>query len=266
MSVKKFNKNLLPLLAFTVLVLSVGVIKYSDTLIMSDKNTQRVLSESDEKEEDIEKEEKDEDKVEKIEDKESERTETRSVESEKKVETTKKPEVKLNRVKVEVEEESKIENSDDSNLDEVENENNDNETNDQDEVENEQEVESEFEQEIETKSDDGTTSRFKLKTKSKIVDGKTVVETTEGEIEVENSPEDVVNDLVINGIFDTPLAFETKTEDNKVKFEFKGTDTRKILGLFKFDLPKTVVVDANTGEILYDNQTVWEKFLSLISN
>ena len=57
-----------------------------------------------------------------------------------------------------------------------------------------------------------------------------------------------------------------KNENDKVEFEFKGVEAKKFLGLFNVNLPKTITVDANTGEVLSNKQTVWTKFLNLLSN
>ena len=84
-------------------------------------------------------------------------------------------------------------------------------------------------------------------------------------MEVENSPEEAVNSLVENEVLDTPTSFEAKTNDNKVEFEVQGIEAKKLLGLFAVNLPKTVTVDAETGEVTSSNQNVWTRFLSLLS-
>jgi hypothetical protein len=91
------------------------------------------------------------------------------------------------------------------------------------------------------------------------------VETAAGEVEVENSPDDTVNGLVEDGVLDNPVAFETRTINDKVEFEFKGTESKKLFGLFEVALPKTVTVDANSGEVLSTNQGIWTKFLNFLS-
>ncbi len=261
MSFKKFNKNLLPLLAFTVLVLSVGVIRYNDTLVMSDKNTQSVLSESDEKdsederktdEKSVEKEEekKNEDSNEIKKETESRKESTVSVDKRDSIRTTEKPKVKLEIVKVE-----------DSTEDEIEIEN------DEAEVSNEieDEFESEFEQESETASADGTVNKFKLKLKTRTVAGKTIVETEAGEVEVENNPDEVINNLVSAGLLDNPTSFEAKTNNNSVEFEIQGTESKKFLGIIDVVIPKMLTISSETGEVVSMNQNVWSRILSLLS-
>jgi hypothetical protein len=266
MAKQKLNKNVLPLLAVTALLLSVSLVNYNDSVLIGSKSTQGVLSESDENKEEDKKDEdrgddnnsKDSEKVEKSRDKEKERIEVRSVDSTRKVEPTRKaeptrkPEYKENRLKLDVKE----------NLEVKEKERSETEVKD----DSDQEMESEFEQETETVSADGTVSKFKLKAKFKTLNGKTLVETSAGEVEVENSPEDAVNDLIADGVIDTPLEFEVKSENEKVEFEFKGVEAKRFLGLFDVKLPKTITVDANTGEVLSNKQTVWIKFLNLLSN
>jgi hypothetical protein len=268
MSKYKYGKNILPLLAVTALLLSVSLANYNDSIFLGTQSNQSVLSESDENEDGMEDEKKSEEKSEKRENKERGRTEVRSVESEKRVEATRKPEPKLNREKMEVKEELKVENENrDRNRVQIKNENELSESENEIEVEdsNDQDMESEFEQETETVSADGVASRYKLKVKSKIVNGKTFVETTAGEVEVENSPEDAVNELIADGVIDTPMEFEVKTENDKVEFEFKGVEDKRFLGLFRLSLPKTVIVDADSGEVTETNRSAWNRFLNLLS-
>ncbi len=226
------NKNLLPLLAITGILLSVGLVNFnnvSDSKILS---TQSVLSESDDnKDEEKKDEQKKEDKNQ--EDKKDEEVSSKTIETKSK---------------------ERIKNNEDEDED------------DKDVDKKELKIESEFEQETESVLSDGTVNKFKLKFKQKTVNGKTIVETASGEVEVENSPDDAVNSLVEDGILDTPVSFEVKTNNNnKVEFEFQGVDAKKLLGLFELNLPKTVTVDSETGEVVDIKQTVWTKFLSLLS-
>lgn len=241
------SKNFLPLLAVTVLVLSVGLINFSQVSDLKVTNRQNVLSDSDEnKVEEIKNEEK------KEETKQVERKEVEKEETKEKIET--KSEVKLTTGKIKVdgvedEDEAKNDLDDDKN-----------------ETDNKTEEESEFEQESETVSSDGTVSKFKFKLKTKTVNGKTIIETAKGEMEVKNNPEDSMNDLVNDGVIDTPTSFEAKTnKDNKVEFEVQGVEIKRLLGLFEVNLPKTVTVDAETGDVVDSNQSIWTQFLSLLS-
>lgn len=241
----KRNKNLLPLLAFTVLVLSFSLVNYSEFMTSKIENTQSVLSKSDEKSDENEEQDKVEEKKQ-----ERESNETKDeVKNEEKKEFKQevKKEISSGKIKideVEVEEENETEDS----------------------VENDNEVETEFEQESETASPDGTVNKFKLKIKTRTVAGKTIIETASGEMEVEKSPEDAVNSLVENEVMDSPTSFEAKTNDNnKVEFEVQGVEVKKLLGLFAVNLPKTVTVDAETGDVTSSNQSVWTRFLSLLS-
>lgn len=253
----KRNRNLLPLLAFTVLVLSFSLVSYSDFLSSKVTNTQDVLSESDERKDEEKKEEKKEEKEQKrVEVKDKERKEEK-----KEVKEEIKKEISSGRIKIDPV----------ITVKRSENTENENETKDKNEVENENEVdedetETEFEQESETASPDGTVNKFKLKIKTRTVAGKTIIETASGEMEVENSPEEAVNSLVENEVLDTPTSFEAKTNDNnKVEFEVQGVEVKKLLGLFAVNLPKTVTVDAETGDVTSSNQSVWTRFLSLLS-
>ena len=240
----KRNRNLLPLLAFTVLVLSFSLVSYSDFLSSKVINTQDVLSESDERKEEEKKEEKKEVK-------ELKRVEVKN-EEKKEVKEEIKKEISSGRIKIDpVITVKRSENTENV----VENE-----------TEAEDETETEFEQESETASPDGTVNKFKLKIKTKTVAGKTIIETASGEMKVENSPEEAVNSLVENEVLDTPTSFEAKTNDNnKVEFEVQGIEVKKLLGLFAVNLPKTVTVDAETGDVTSSNQSVWTRFLSLLS-
>jgi hypothetical protein len=254
----KRNKNLLPLLAVTVLVLSFALVNYSEFLSSKVENTQSVLSKSDEKRDENEEQDKVEEKKQ-----ERERTETKN-EEKKEVKEEVKKEISSGRIKIDpIITVKRSENTE--NETEVEDEN---ETEDEDSIEDadDNEVETEFEQESETASSDGTVNKFKLKIKTRTVAGKTIIETASGEMEVENSPEEAVNSLVENEVLDTPTSFEAKTNDNnKVEFEVQGIEAKKLLGLFAVNLPKTVTVDAETGEVTSSNQNVWTRFLSLLS-
>lgn len=253
----KRNKNLLPLLAFTVLVLSFALVNYSEFMTSKVENTQSVLSKSDEK--------RDENEEDKVEEKKQERegTETKN-EEKKEVKEEVKKEISSGRIKIDpIITVKRSENTE--NETEIEDEN---ETEDEDSIEDadDNEIETEFEQESETASPDGTVNKFKLKIKTRTVAGKTIIETASGEMEVENSPEEAVNSLVENEVLDTPTSFEAKTNDNnKVEFEVQGVEAKKLLGLFAVNLPKTVTVDAETGEVTSSNQNVWTRFLSLLS-
>lgn len=252
----KRNKNLLPLLAVTVLVLSFALVNYSEFMTSKVENTQSVLSKSDEKRDENEEQDKVEEKKQ-----ERERTETKN-EEKKEVKEEVKKEISSGRIKI------------DPIITVKRSENTENETEDQNEVENEDEaegvddneIETEFEQESETASADGTVNKFKLKIKTRTVAGKSIIETASGEMEVENSPEEAVNSLVENEVLDTPTSFEARTNDNnKVEFEVQGVEAKKLLGLFAVNLPKTVTLDAETGEVTSSNQNVWTRFLSLLS-
>lgn len=267
---KKNNKNFLPLLSLLVLILSIPVI--SSTNFSTNVNTSRfrsVLSDSDEKKENKEDEKKDEKheekrEPEKVETKESKPEEKKSIEVNKKenintnIKVETKKEVKTNLEEKELSKDNNSVDKPDSNDDSIEMET-------EAEVEVETESESEFEQETETNDLGNTSTSFKLKIKSKTVNGKTIVETTAGELEVNNNPEDAVNELVDNGVIDKPVEFDVISENNKVEFEFKGIETKKIFGLFKVDLPKTVTIDANTGDIVSTKQNIWTQILNFIS-
>jgi len=247
----KRNKNLLPLLAVTVLVLSFALVNYSEFMTSKVENTQSVLSKSDEKRDENEEQDKVEEKKQ-----ERERTETKN-EEKKEIKEEVKKEISSGRIKI------------DPIIVVKRNEGSENEVEVEDSVESDdgvkEEIETEFEQESETASPDGTVNKFKLKIKTKTVAGKTIIETASGEMEVENSPEEAVNSLVENEVLDTPTSFEAKTNDNKVEFEVQGIEAKKLLGLFAVNLPKTVTVDAETGEVTSSNQNVWTRFLSLLS-
>lgn len=246
MTSKKVSKNLLPLLAVTVLMLSVGSINYLKVSDSKSMANQSVLSDSDERDEngkdDYEKKaEADKKRVEERNEVDSRTGDDINDESEKEQEMT------------ETRTESRAGSED-----------NDRETFDSEDSE-ESVLESEFEQEVETEDSDGSVSRFKLKVKTKTVNGKTLVETKAGAIEVSNDPNDTVNNLVENGVIDTPVEFEARTENNKLEYEFKGLESKKLFGLFKVDLEKIVTVDADSGEVVSTNQSIWNRFLNLLS-
>lgn len=248
----KFGKNTLPLLAIAALFLSVALVNYDQSLV-SNKNTQSVLSQSDE---DVEDRSDEDDKGEKREEdkdktvsrsRETERVEKREVKNETK---SLKPRVETIRVEKQLEIEEDLD-DDDSDLD-------------QDELENE--IETEFEEESESASSDGTVNRFKLKVKTRTVAGKTVVETASGEVEVEKSPDDAINSLVESGLIDEPISFEAKVNNReKVEFEIQGTDSKRFLGIFNVVIPKTLTVSSDTGEVVSTNQNVWSRIISLLS-
>lgn len=247
----KFGKNTLPLLAITALFLSVALVNYDQSLV-SNKNTQSVLSQSDEdvedrSDEDDNGEKREEDKDETVsQSRETERVEKREVKNETK---SLKPRVETIRVEKQLEIEE--EDTDDSDLD-------------QNELEDE--IETEFEQESEVASSDGTVNRFKLKVKTRTVAGKTVVETASGEVEVEKSPDDAINSLVESGLIDEPISFEAKVNNReKVEFEIQGTDSKRFLGIFNVVIPKTLTVSSETGEVVSTNQNVWSRIISLLS-
>lgn len=210
--IRKQSKNILPLLAITALMLSVGLVNYTQISDSRVLNTKSVLSKSDEKKDENETENREEEKEQK---KERERVEIK------------------NEVKKEEKKEVKIEDGDRN------------------------EIETELEQEV---------NKFKLKIKTRTVAGKTVIETAGGEMEVENSPEDAVDSLIESEILDILTSFEAKTNDkNEVEFEIQGIETKKLLGLFNINLPKTLTVNAETGDVSSTNQNSWSRFLNFIS-
>lgn len=258
MASKTSNRNLLPLLAVTAFFLSVSLVNYNDTFVMGDKSTKSVLSKSDERELDSEDgEDEKKESREKTEAKDREEIKSKNQINERK-EVSKKEKVELkdersmkyenlNEVKFEiVEEDKKNETDDDSDSDK-------------------NESETETEREYESVSENGEVSRFKLKIKTRTQDGKTIVETAAGEVEVSNSPDDTINDLVNDGLMDTPLSMEVKTNNDKVEFEIKGVEEKKLFGLFNLELPKAVTVDSETGEVLSTDQSIWNRFLNLLS-
>ena len=240
MTRKVVSKNLLPLLAITALFLSVSLVNYSNPKFLSNQSTQSVLSESDEiksDEDEDQKDDKDENKEEEV------NNESTSQRSES----------------IRVEEED-----DDENEFEIEIENEVDGDTDEDEVDDE--VETELEEESETVSSDGTVNKFKLKIKTKTINGKTIVKTAAGEVEVEKDPDDTINQLVDSGIIDEPVSFEAKVNNReKVEFEIQGTDSKKFLGIFNVVIPKTLTVSSETGEVVSTNQNVWSRILSLLS-
>ena len=247
------NKNLLPLLAITALFLSVGLVNITQVSDSKVTKTQSVLSESDEnKVEEVEIQSKDRKREEKKDEKKDENKEK----EQKKIETEIKTEneQRLTTGKIEI--------------DEVEDENEakDDANDDKDEPEDKTKMESEFEQESETVSSDGSVNKFKFKLKTKTVNGKTIIETSSGEMEVKNNPEDSVDELINAGVIDTQISFEAKSNDNnKVEFEVQGVEIKKLLGLFEVSLPKTVTVDSETGTVINTNQNIWTRFLSMLS-
>lgn len=256
MSNKKVNKNLLPLLAITALMLSVGLTNYSQISDSRSINTQSVLSDSDEKDDEAKIEDKEdgedirkteEKKEEKKDEKKNEDRKEIKVEKKVVVRATEKPETRIEIVDVDEEV--------DATKDDTENE-----------IEIETETETESEQESETISNDGTVSKFKLKVKSRTFGGKTVVETSAGEVEVESNPEDAINNLVNSGLLDNPSSFEAKTNDkNKIEFEIQGTKSKKFLGIVDVVIPKILTVSSETGEVVSTNQNIWSKLLNLLS-
>lgn len=253
---RKFSKNILPLLAITVLFLSVAVVNYDQSLIPSSNSTKGVLSESDENKEDEKNEEK-------VEEKSNEKSEDKKeVKSEERKEDEKS---KSNSDRIRINSKVEIDTDDDDDLsDDVNDDIDKKDTDDEDEVDDE--TETEFEEESEIVSPDGSVNKFKLKIKSRTKAGKTVIETAAGEVEVSNSPEDVVSDLVENGLFDDPISIEVKENENeKVEFEVQGTDSKKFLGIINVIIPKTITVSSETGEVVSTNQNIWSRILSLLS-
>ncbi len=256
----KKNKNILPLLAVTALVLSVALVNYDKPLVSNSNSTQSVLSESDENKEDEKKEEKVEEKRdEKVEIKNEEKKETERIRvSTGKIKINSRIEVKSNRGNNSVDDID-----DDADDDEVDI---DDENEVEDEIEDEDGTETETEEESETVSSDGTVNKFKLKIKTRTANGKTIVETVSGEVEVENNPEDTVNELVENGLIDEPTSIEVKMNNReKVEFEIQGTDSKKFLGIFNVVIPKVLTVASDTGEVVSTNQNVWSRIISLLS-
>ena len=244
------NKNLLPLLAFTALLLSVSAVRYSQSLVLGNKTNQEVLSDTDEiksQDEDnsgkFKNEVKEKDRVKTSE--EGRNSEVKRIEKNERLKATEKPRTRIEIV------EDKPDSDDDHDLDEKE-----------DEVENETEVE----QESETNTTGGVSSKFKLKIKTRTTAGKTIVETALGEVEVANNPEDSINNIVQSKIMDTPLSFEAKTNDkNEVEFEIQGVEEKKLFGLFDLSLTKTVTVNSTTGEVVSTKQDLWNQILNFLS-
>ena len=173
-------------------------------------------------------------------------------------------------VRVETRSQFRVENSDndddddDTNRLEVEDEN---EVEDEgDDLDDSDENETEIEIESEDSTDEARLNRFKLKIKTRVVNGRTIVETLKGEAEVENSPEDVLETLMEDGVLDDQNSFEVKTnERNKVEYEIQGTESKRFLGIFDVVIPKLLTVSSETGEVISTNQNVWSRILSLLS-
>lgn len=226
MAKKNNNKNLLPLLALTAFMLSVGLINFNGLSNNQISSTQMVLSKS--TEEGVEDEVKNDEKP-KVEVKiEKQKNENSGKSGENMPKKTEKPE--------------KIEKVED--------------------VSNELELE--FEQEVESASPEGV-NKFKLKVKTKELNGKSIVETESGEMIVENNPEDIANELVEDEVIDVPVSIDTEVIDNKVNFEVSGIESKKLFGLFNINLPKTATVDSQTGELISTSQGFWTKILGFLS-
>ncbi len=272
MAKRKLGKNTLPLLAITALVLSVALVNYDKSLVSNSSSTQSVLSESDENKEDVKKEEK-------VEEKNREKVETKNEVRKEEKKEIQRLDVSSGKIRIN----SRIEvksNSGNNSIDDIDDDSNDDDDVDEVDIDDENEVEDEIEdedededgteteteEESETVSPDGTVNRFKLKIKTRTTAGKTIIETASGEVEVENNPEDTVNDLVENGLIDNPTTIEVKeNEREKVEFEIQGTDSKKFLGIFKVVIPKTITVSSETGEVVSTNQNVWSRIISLLS-
>lgn len=261
MSRSKFNKNTLPLLAITALFLSVALVNYDQSLVSNNKNTQSVLSESDEdgggEEDKSDDEEEKNDVRSRSEAKETAKPERKEKERDREItRNIKREEIrKAEPRNIKVEQEIEIEEEDES----------DDSVNDE-QAKVEDETETEFEQESEVASIGGTVNRFKLKIKTRTVAGKTIVETASGEVEVEKDPDDTINELVEGGLIDEPTSFEAKVNNReKVEFEIQGTDSKRFLGIFKVVIPKTLTVSSETGEVVSTNQNAWSRILSLLS-
>lgn len=106
-----------------------------------------------------------------------------------------------------------------------------------------------------------------LKFEVKTVSGKTLLTTDNGPVEVNNTPQDAIDDLVENKVIDNTSSFEIVTnDDNQVEYSFEGTESKKLFGLFSILIPKKVTVSADTGSIVSTDQSTWSKVLNAFSN
>lgn len=245
------GKNILPLLAITVLVLSFSLISYQKNIVSNNRSKQAVLSDFDEKEtEDDRRDDKEEDRN---------NNETREIKN-------KSEEERRESERIEIRNNDETENSSMKSkkmeIVRIEDKDEDNAEYEADEMEDQ---ELEIEQESETELIDGTVNRFKLKIKTRTVAGKTIVETAKGEMEVEKDPNEVINNLVKNGLLDTPISFEAKANNSKIEYEIQGTDSKRLLGIFEIVIPKLLTVSAETGEVVSSGYDLWPRFLNLLS-
>ena len=151
MAKQKLNRNILPLLAVTALLLSVSLANYNDSVLSGNKTTQSVLSESDENREGYEDESREG------------RTEEKRVEEKR-------------------------------------------------EVKNKQTGSEQTRARVETKE------QVKVEDKNTMINRETVVES------------------------------------------------KRILGLFKVNVAKSVTVDVDSGEVIETKRSLWNRFLNLLSN
>lgn len=162
---------------------------------------------------------------------------------------------------------------------------------DEDEVETEDELEDEEESEveIETEVKDGTTeSKIKIRNgKNKFefqqegakfsiesdfplsVDpdtGELTVTTPAGSNVVAILPQQAIDKMLASGVVSATSRVHLKTEaDGSLTYNIDGSKDEKLLGVFNVAVPKSLIVSAETGQVLTVNQTTFSKILDFLS-
>lgn len=198
----KQSKNLLPLLAVTALMLSVGLANFTQISDSKIVNTQSVLSKSDEKEDENE-------------------IENTGKEKEKDKQMVRERIENKNEVKKE--EKKEISNED-------------------------QELDDDISLDV---------KEIKLKIEDKDKNNKFD--------DVKIQPEVALQNVLDEGEIDDNISIDIKNDNEKSEYQIEGVEKKKFLGIFNMSLPKTVTIDAITGEVATSKQNVWSRFLNFLS-
>ena len=97
--------------------------------------------------------------------------------------------------------------------------------------------------------------------------GKIYIQTNKGQVFLSILPEQALQQIVAKSQSFTPsqIQIEENNLDDKLTYNITGTENQNLLGLFSVDIFKTFNVDATDGEIVSQDQSIYNRILDLLS-
>ena len=92
-----------------------------------------------------------------------------------------------------------------------------------------------------------------------------IITTPSGERVVTVLPDQAVENMIENGVIDQSLSIEIQDGQTEVEYEIDGVDEQKLLGLFRIAIARRARVSAENGEVLSVEQDLLSRFLDFLS-